>query len=51
MFIINAIKKWWREFNMSADELYLSQSVNIVDLENRIREVIAPSQNNHRRYR
>lgn len=47
MFIINAIKKWWKEFNMSAEDLYLSQSANAAELENRMREIMAPSNSTH----
>jgi len=34
-----SIKKWWKEFTMDADEIYISKATDIVDLENRLRTV------------
>ncbi len=44
--IMNALKNWWTHFNMSAEELYLSQSTNEVDLEHRMRQIMTPSDSN-----
>ena len=35
----NAIKQWLAQWNMSAEEVYLSQSVDLVDFERRLKRV------------
>lgn len=38
--VISKIRIWWKRINMSSDELYLSQSSDIVELENRLRSLV-----------
>ena len=33
----NRIKNWWAQFNMSPEEKWLSDSVDIIELESRLR--------------
>jgi len=37
--IIRGIKAWWANFTMSQDERWLSQSADVVELENRLRQI------------
>lgn len=37
--MFNAIANWWKSLFMSQEELYLNQSSNILDLENRMRSM------------
>jgi len=45
----NKIRKWWTNFTMSAEDRYLSQATDIVDLEGRLREITG--HNDHNRFR
>lgn len=33
------VKKWWKFYNLSADERWLSESSNIAELEHRLRKL------------
>ena len=37
--MFNAIKKWFHGFFMTSEEQYLSEAVDIIDLENRLRSL------------
>lgn len=37
--MFKAIKNWWKGFFMTSEEQYLSEAVDIIDLENRLRSM------------
>jgi hypothetical protein len=39
-YIKNMVTRWWKTFNMSAEEHYLSQSKDIVDFEGRLKRIM-----------
>ena len=38
--IASAVSSWWKNFTMNDDERYLSEAVDHVDFENRMRVVL-----------
>lgn len=38
--IINTLKRWWSNFNMSSEEIYLSKAADHVDLEHRMKIIM-----------
>ena len=38
--IASAVSSWWKNFTMNDDERYLSEAVDHVDFENRMRYVL-----------
>ena len=46
---ISSLKKWWAEYTMSADERWLSQSADVVELEKKLRQIWNPNYNNFRK--
>lgn len=43
--VVAAVSAWWKNFTMSDDERFLSQAVDHVDFENRMRAVLDSSRN------
>jgi hypothetical protein len=37
--VIEGLKIWWKNFTMSAEERWLSQSADVVELENKLRQL------------
>jgi hypothetical protein len=50
-YIKNAIGKWWANFTMSAEDRYLSQATDIVDLEGRLKNIMFHDHHNYNRFR
>ena len=44
---IKSLKTWWLSYTMSAEERWLSQSSDVVELENKLRQIWAPNYYNY----
>ena len=48
--IIESLKNWWKNFTMSSEERWLSQSADIVDLEQKLVHIWNKQHNSYNNY-